>query len=93
MHGRPVTVGHNHYKTHPKYTCKYMPTIHAEIQALLASNCSLNGGIAYIYREDSFGNPRLARPCNKCYQLLKDAGIKKIIYTINEYPFYGKEFL
>lgn len=91
VHGKPVSVGFNLCKSHPVYTSRRNPSMHAEVRALLASNCSVAGGTAFIYREDATGNPRLARPCNLCYNQLKAAGIKRIIYTTAEYPYYAKE--
>jgi len=46
----------------------------------------------YIYRE-SRGKPALARPCEKCMEILRKAKIKEIIYTIDKYPYWRKEVL
>lgn len=91
VHGRPVSVGFNICKSHPKYTSRRSPSIHAEVRAIIASNCDISGGIAFVYRESSSGLPRLARPCNTCYNLLKEAGIKKVVYTTNSAPYYKEE--
>lgn len=91
VHGRPVSVGFNICKSHPKYTNRRSPSIHAEIRALMASNCSIDGGIAFVYRENTSGIPRLSRPCNACYEALKEAGIKKVVYTTNSAPYYKEE--
>jgi tRNA(Arg) A34 adenosine deaminase TadA len=60
--------------------------LHAEENALKACNRTV-GAVAYIARV-SKGNPRQSRPCPRCMQALKKAGIKRVIYTIN-----GSEYL
>ena len=67
-------------------------SIHAEVRAIM--NCQtddLNGAVAYVYRETADGMPALARPCPWCWLELEKAGIKKIFYTISEYPYYAWE--
>lgn len=91
LHGKPVSVGFNLCKSHPRFTNKRNPSLHAEIRAILSCSCDLSGSVAFIYREDAFANPKLARPCNTCYQQLKTHGVKKIVYTISEYPYYAVE--
>lgn len=92
LHGKPVSVGWNVVKTHPIYTANsHRCTIHAEIKAVISAQCDLSSGIAYVYRERSNGNPALAKPCNLCYNVLAEAGIKKVFYTIDKRPYYSKE--
>lgn len=92
LHGKPVSVGWNVVKTHPIYTANSMrQSIHAEIKAAISAQCNLSGSIAYVYREYKNGQPALARPCLLCYNVLSEAGIKTIYYTINKYPYWEKE--
>lgn len=37
----------------------------------------------YIYRQFKNGTPAMARCCNSCERLLRDLGIKKICYSVN----------
>lgn len=91
-HGKPVSVGFNHCKTHPIHTGdSFRKSIHAEVSALLNCDTTLHGAIAYIYRETKDGKPALARPCNYCYQMLLAHGIKNVYYTIEIYPYWKKE--
>jgi pyrimidine deaminase RibD-like protein len=90
MHGKPVTVGWNVVKTHPRYTSKKHTTIHAEVKAVISAQCSLDGGVAYVYRESN-GHPALAKPCDLCYTVLQESGVKKVFYSIDSYPYWEKE--
>jgi tRNA(Arg) A34 adenosine deaminase TadA len=62
-------------------------SVHAEINALKRSG-NVSGAVAYISRVNNLGEPRQSRPCPECLKALKDAGVKRIIYTVN-----GEEYL
>jgi tRNA(Arg) A34 adenosine deaminase TadA len=65
-------------------------SVHAEIHALRklthqadrAQGCTL-----YIARVNRQGAQRLARPCNHCYKAISEAGIKTIVYTLDDESF------
>jgi deoxycytidylate deaminase len=81
---KPIGVGFNKCKSHPKYTNDTSKSIHAEISALI--NCkdnNIEGGSIYVYRETKRGVPALARPCKNCMLQLKKRGIKKVFYTVS----------
>lgn len=91
---KPICASSNKAKSHPKCNSKISNSTHAEIRALI--NCgmeNLNGAVMYIFRETKRGYPALARPCNMCYTMLKSRGIRKVFYTIPEYPFWKEEKL
>ena len=93
LHGKPVSVGWNVVKTHPVYTRNSLrESIHAEIKVVIAAQCDLRGGVAYVYREIKH-MPALARPCNFCASVLKEVGIKSVFYTIGNEPYWKKERL
>ncbi len=84
--GKPISVGHNQYKTHPeaKYT-----GLHAEIQALKSSGKNvIRGSTMFVYREKKDGSLGLSKPCKDCMKELKKFGIKWICYTTEEYPYF-----
>lgn len=82
---RPVSIGYNQLKTHPRYADgKRAYSLHAEITALLRARCSVVGGTIYVYREDRTGQIGLARPCPSCTAALVEAGIKKVYYTTED---------
>ncbi len=37
----------------------------------------------YVYRENKNGTPMLAHPCESCFNLIRDLGIRNIYYTNN----------
>jgi deoxycytidylate deaminase len=41
------------------------------------------GATIYVARVNRTGEPRMSKPCSACARALKDAGVSKIIYTIN----------
>jgi len=55
------------------------------------SDSQIQDSTIYVFREDSKGNPRMSRPCDQCLFVLKALGVKRILYTTSEYPFYGEE--
>lgn len=80
---RVLSIGFNQNKTHSR-SLHAFKHIHAETDALLSTKVKdLSDAVMYIYREDKDGNPALSRPCSSCLRSLKNAGIKKIYYSID----------
>jgi deoxycytidylate deaminase len=89
-----VSVGVNEPKSHPiqkRYNVDYVEYgkddhlkhgIHAEIACIVNAKHDLHGATMYIFREDNNGDLNICRPCEACYNMIKDVGISKIIYTI-----------
>lgn len=82
------TIGFNNMKkTHPKSrkahqkflcgdrVCK--ETIHAELHVLTQHKSSLKGKKLVVLRS----NGGTSKPCPCCQQLIKDSGIKKVVYV------------
>ena len=90
LHGKPVSVGWNIEKSHPRYTTGKHKTIHAEIKAILSAQCDLTNGVAYVYRETRDGMPALAKPCEVCEAVLQEVGIKTVFYTVGYEPHYKR---
>lgn len=89
---RPISVGYNKNKFHPKYSTELKRTIHAEAAAIISSGKDImKGATVFVYRENKKGRPALARPCINCMKLLQEFGVKKIFYTTNEYPYFNVE--
>lgn len=77
-----ISIGYNKYKTNPASKHPF-PCTHAELSAILDNRyADLRGTTAYVYRENNKGEFRTARPCEFCYAALKEAGIKRMVYTI-----------
>lgn len=85
--GRPLSFGFNSLKTDPKIQ-KYskVKAMHAEMSAVfrVKNKEMLKDCTIVVYREDRHGNPVLARPCSVCETMLKDYGIKHIMYSSKE---------
>ena len=86
--GKVVSIGANMQKTHPiqkKYALrakqKKKIQLHAEIAALV--KCREQPEIAYVLRVMKNGGYGMARPCAICTAALKEAGVKKVIYSNN----------
>jgi len=56
--------------------------VHAEIRALRDCNRT-DGAVAYIARVNKRGQQRHSRPCPACINALQEAGIKRVIYTVD----------
>ena len=87
-HGKIISTGCNIQKTHPKFADgKKSFSIHAEVSAILNSRTDLTNTTIYIYREIK-NCPAMAKPCNRCMAEIIEAGIKRIIYSVNYFPFF-----
>ena len=93
---KPISVACNSKKTHPIHANPYnsiRSSLHAECRAIMGYRGSLKGSTIYVYRETKSGHPALARPCNYCLTILKMYDIKRMIFTIDSYPYWREEFL
>jgi deoxycytidylate deaminase len=84
-----IAVGKNECRTtHPiafKYKYRF-DAIHSELSAIIkakkrSSKINLNKCSFVNTRLGYDGTIRMAKPCKKCWKLLKDYGLKEIIYT------------
>ena len=86
VNGKPISVGHNQYKTHPEAP---FVGLHAEIQAIKNSGKDrIKGSSIFVYREKKDGSIGISKPCKHCMRQLKKFGVRWIFYTIEEYPFF-----
>jgi len=75
--------GINSRRNHPRI-CTHAPTeagIHAEVAAIKKIQGELKGAKLYVARTNNFGQPLLSKPCKACECAIKEAGIKKIVWT------------
>lgn len=82
---RVLSVGINTYKNMPDIVedAKEEFSVHAEIAALKAYGRPVKNGTMYIARIGRRGAPLMSKPCVNCQQALKDAGVRKVVYTID----------
>ena len=83
---RPIAVGNNSMKSHPRWNYLNKQTIHAEANTIACAlstsgERSIKGSTMFIYREKKNGYPAMARPCVNCLKLLKKYDI--LAYYIN----------
>ncbi len=91
-HGCPVSIGNNHTASHPHRVFGLSNSIHAEIDALCCvPKVNLQGSTVYVARHRKNGSPALARPCESCWLMLKERGVKWVVYTTNTFPHHVKE--
>jgi deoxycytidylate deaminase len=75
-----VSFGTNQPKTHPQSYC-FWKTIHAEADALLGVPLSESkGGTMFVVRITRTGLLATSRPCQACFAMLRDYGVKKVYY-------------
>jgi dCMP deaminase len=86
-----VSYGHNTSqrsarKLHPKFQ-RYPFSVHAEVDAILKAKTDLKGMSILVIRVNRRNEFRTAKPCKNCLKYLYHVGIKKIFYSINNYPY------
>ena len=62
-------------------------TVHAEVAAILKAKTDLKGLSILVVRVNSKNQLRLSKPCEWCLMYLEYVGIKKIYYSISEFPY------
>lgn len=71
---------------------EYKESLHAERHACLQlQKDNISGTDMYIYRETKNGKPACARPCKRCQELIRSVGIRRVIYSNSEFPYYKIE--
>lgn len=76
--GKVLSEGSNKYTNTGKM--HGFGSIHAEECALRGIKKDPRGGVMYIARVASYG-PAMSKPCYRCQLILKNAGIKRVVYT------------
>ena len=68
------------------FGCDCPGKVHAETSALLPlirDGVDLSRASIYVHREHKNGDLACARPCARCERLIKQCGIKKIYFTVD----------
>lgn len=99
-----ISTGCNSQRTSPlqkkynkyRFTVETPHTCHAETSCLKPligrKDIDFKNVDLYIYRSYKNGNPGLARPCDSCFNLIQDLGIRNIYYS-NEGGFSHEEII
>lgn len=90
-----VSSGHNHAnrsikKHHPRFR-KTEYSIHAEVDAIIKAKTDLKGKSILIVRINNNDKFRLAKPCKYCLKYIRHVGIKRIYYSVSQYPYIKME--
>jgi pyrimidine deaminase RibD-like protein len=82
--GAIQAVGWNILKSDPRYTDNHLNcSVHAEEHALKQMRNGASGCVLYVARMLRTGNVGLAKPCIHCQKLIRDAGVKRVIFSID----------
>lgn len=78
--GRVLSIGHNMLKTHTQHSTypSWVISIHAETSAIIRARCDIRGATMYVARIG--GRNGTSKPCHCCYEYIKLAGIRTIVY-------------
>jgi deoxycytidylate deaminase len=77
--GRVMGVGYNRMGSTKRSPAAW--SRHAELQAIIAAG-DVRGSTIYVYRgHGQTGSPMLARPCATCFELLDEAGVRRVVYS------------
>lgn len=100
-----ISSGYNSYVTNPlqkKYnrfrfdTDQTLHSKHAELECLLPlinrKDVDFSRVSLYVYRQHKSGALGIARPCESCFNLIKDLGIRNIYFS-NEGGFSHEEII
>jgi len=65
-------------------------SLHAERAALSKMNKEdISGCTVYIYRIHGLtGKPAFSKPCTQCAFMMRELGVKKVLYTHPDYPYF-----
>lgn len=92
--GRMMSKGFNkydHMNSLAREFFKYS-TVHAEIDALFKiERTMIPGCIMYVFRIRKDGSPGSSKPCLRCLNALKSLGVKRVVYSITEFPYFNVE--
>lgn len=74
---------------------KQNSSLHAEVDALrkIMGNTTAKKTSLFVYRELKNGNIAISKPCEYCMTMIEALKVKKIVYTIDVFPFYEVKYL
>jgi len=70
----------------PKFQ-KWPNSVHAEVDAIIKAKTNLKNLSMLVVRVNSKNQLRIAQPCRWCQMYLEYVGIKKVFYSIDEFPY------
>lgn len=90
-----LSCGHNYShksvkKLHPRFRL-YKNSIHAEVDCIIKARRNLAGTTMYVVRINNRGQLMNSKPCKHCFMYIEHAGIKRVYYSIDKYPYMVME--
>jgi len=76
----------NHKKLHPKFQ-RWRGSVHAEVNTILSAKTDLTNSSLLVIRINKKNELRLSLPCNECMKYIEYVGIKRVFYSISNYPY------
>lgn len=70
---------HDYYGWIPEDKCSF----HAEVVAIRRTKADLSDATIYVARINKGGKQRYSAPCPNCQKVIEQAGIRKVIYTVD----------
>lgn len=84
--GRVLGVGVNSYRN-SKDIYDSLPddarSTHAEEALLKVMGDAARGSTVFVARVNRSGDERMSKPCPRCTILLKEAGVRRVVYTVD----------
>ena len=90
--GRMMAKGFNKYNHMNALAREFFrySTVHAEIDALFRMDRNqIPGSTIYVFRVRKDGSPGSSLPCYRCLNAMRSLGVRRIVYSTTEYPYYN----
>lgn len=81
--GRVIAAAPNNLRNEPGLAGLPLENCSIHAEAAVLRQVNKPGGTMYVARLTRGGARALARPCRRCKQLLVEAGIRNVVWTIN----------
>lgn len=88
--GRTISTGVNIDRNDPRLmddnaVRRKYAAVHAEVAAIrnAGRGANLKGATIYVARVTRTDTPAMSKPCATCQEMLRERGIKKVVYTID----------
>ena len=81
--GRVIAAAPNNLRNEPGLAGLPLESCSIHAEAAVLRQVNKPGGTMYVARLTRGGTRALARPCRRCKQLLVEAGIRNVVWTIN----------
>ena len=94
---RIVSRGYNHPQRAVKHLLpkfqRWEGSVHAEVAAIIGARTDLKGRDMLVVRVNGKNQLRLAKPCVHCLLYLDYVGIRRVYYSIDEFPYVDTMFI